>query len=124
MVADQEVNIKEEQGELLVVRRDPISFQTNEEEPKDDTPHSKDENVTILTSLPYLQIPQKNPRRLSLFLTKCEPSLMVSYHQLSSFRYWKFIDQTDWEAQLIYNKFFEWLILVIGLCKASFEFQS
>jgi len=59
MVADQEKNIKEEQRELLVVRRDQISSQTIEE-PKDDTPHSNDENVTILTSLPPLQIPQKN----------------------------------------------------------------
>ena len=64
IVTDQEENIKEEkgdvkleeeekesiweavehadEGELLVVRRDLISFQTNEEEPKVDTPHSKD----------------------------------------------------------------------------------
>jgi len=72
-MADQEENIKEEKGELLVVRRDLISFQTNEEEPKDNTPHSKDENVTILASLRPLQIPQKNPhkspRQSSLFLT-------------------------------------------------------
>ena len=69
MVADQEENIKEEKRdvklevvedadevELLVVRRDLINFQTNEEEPKDNTAHSKDEKVTILTSLPPLQI--------------------------------------------------------------------
>ena len=72
-VADQEENINEEKGELLVVRRDLISFQTNEEEPKDNTPHSKDENVTILASLRPLQISQKNPhkspRQSSLFLT-------------------------------------------------------
>jgi len=85
MVADQEENIKEEKGDvkleeeekesigevvehpdgggLLVVRRDPISFQTNEE-PKDDTPHSKDEKVTILTSYPSpnsLEEPTKEP---------------------------------------------------------------
>jgi len=35
--ADQEENIKEEKGELILVRRDLINFQTNEEEPKDDT---------------------------------------------------------------------------------------
>jgi len=72
-VADQEENINEEKGELLVVRRDLISFQTDEEEPKYDTPRSKDDNVTILTSLPPHQIPQKNPqkspRQSSLLLT-------------------------------------------------------
>jgi len=72
IVANQEEKIKEEkvdvnleeeeeesigeviehadEGELLMVRRDLIGFQTNEEEPKDDTPHSKDEKVTILTN--------------------------------------------------------------------------
>ena len=77
-----------------MVRIDLISFQTNEEQPEDNTPHSKDENVIILTSLPPLQIPQKSPRQSSLFLTNCKPSLKVSYHELSSFREWKFIDQT------------------------------
>ena len=111
-----------------MVRRDLISFQINEEEPKDNTPHSKDDNVTILISLPLLQIPQKNPHKsptqLSLFLTNHKPSLKVSYHELSAFREWKFIGQIEWEAQLMQDKFFEWLILVFGLSKASFECQS
>jgi len=85
LVADQEENIKEEkgdvkleeeekegirkvvehanEGELLLVRRDLISFQTNEEEPKDDTPHYKDEKVTILTTYPLSKFPRRTHKR-------------------------------------------------------------
>jgi len=51
-----------DEGELRVVRRDPSSFQTNEE-PNDDTPHSKDEKVIILTSYPLSKFPRGTHKR-------------------------------------------------------------